>query len=91
MANEKRRLIDADDFLDLFYVASAGQDKAFVKVVEMVMDDCPAVDAVEVIRCKDCKHLTEDGFCWENINGCVGYKVPASDDFCSYGERKDND
>ena len=49
MANEKR-LIDANDFLDLFYVASAGQDKTFVKVVEMVLEDAPTVDAVEVVH-----------------------------------------
>jgi hypothetical protein len=47
MANEKR-LMCADDFLDLFYVASAGQDKAFIKAVEMVVEDTPTVDAVGV-------------------------------------------
>ena len=49
MANEKR-LIYPKDFLDLFYVASAGQDKAFVKAVEMVLEDTPTVDAVEVVH-----------------------------------------
>lgn len=39
------RLINADDFLDLFYVASAGQDKRFRQVVEMVVEDVPTVDA----------------------------------------------
>ena len=42
------RLIDADDFLDLFYVASAGQDKAFINVVEMVVADTPTIDAEPV-------------------------------------------
>ena len=38
------RCIYADDFLDLFYVASAGQDKMFVKVVEQVVKDTPTAD-----------------------------------------------
>ena len=54
MVNENR-LMYADDFLDLFYVASAGQDKAFVKTVEMVVEDTPTVDAVEVARIEEVK------------------------------------
>lgn len=42
-----------------------------------------------VIPCKECKHLTEDGFCFKNINGVGGYKKPNPDDFCSYGELKE--
>lgn len=42
------RYINADDFLDLFYVASMGQDKSFVKTVEQVVDDTPTADVVEV-------------------------------------------
>ena len=48
-------------------------------------------DVVEVVRCKDCKHLTDDGLCWENIHAVVGYKKPNPNDFCSYGERKEGD
>lgn len=69
MTNEKR-LMYVEDFLDLFYVASAGQDKAFVKAVEMVAEDTPTIDAVEVVHaewvwkdgcfhCTNCKQ-TED-------------------------------
>lgn len=54
MENENR-LMYADDFLDLFYVASAGQDKAFFKTVEMVVEDTPTVDAVEVARIEEVK------------------------------------
>ena len=44
------RLIYVDDFLDLFYVASAGQDRAFIETVEMVVEDTPTIDAVPVVR-----------------------------------------
>ena len=45
----------------------------------------PTVDAVEVVRCKDCKrkNITEDGLMCRIM--CL-YMKP--DDFCSYGERE---
>ena len=51
------------------------------------------VDAVEVVRCRDCKHRGTD-YCIFHIKG-----EPADEellrkldnDFCSYGERKDGD
>lgn len=57
----------------------------------------PTVDAVEVVRCKDCKHCRElnrkdrieeayaDGVLW-----CTNQSDGVwPDDFCSYGERKE--
>ena len=43
--------------------------------------DCPTADVVEVVRCKDCKH-------WNN-GDCYRLELSKSDDFCSYGERKE--
>ncbi len=49
----------------------------------------PTVYAVEVVRCKDCKHLGFKGLCDGVCNRkMVGFIHP--DDFCSYGERRDN-
>jgi hypothetical protein len=62
--------------------------KGFNDCLDQVLDAVEEKDLVEVVRCKDCKHLTEDGFCWEKIKAVVGYKIPNPDDFCSYGERK---
>ena len=52
----------------------------------------PAVDAVEVVRCKDCKHFYEPDI---NPNrrckrgGSQVWDVEfTEDDFCSYGERR---
>ena len=48
-----------------------------------------AVDAVEVVRCKDCYHKEEsmvDGCVWCNEHA----KMMLETDFCSYGERKEN-
>ena len=59
------------------------------------LEDAPAVDAVEVVRCKDCTNKrkaipAENGqviFC--SIWGRGWCRVDPND-FCSYGERKDN-
>ena len=60
--------------------------------IAMEIDDAPIVDAVEVVRCKDCKQYS----CAKTNR--KGYRIcPASgmeikpDDFCSYGERKEID
>lgn len=64
-----------------------------------VMDYAPTVDAVEVVRCKDCKWYEESKnpeiypmrFCYRlrNDKGVrVGYNCDGND-FCSYGERRD--
>lgn len=51
------------------------------------LQDAPRIDAVPVVRCKDCKHC-EDGICWNNH----GLSSTVSDmDFCSNGERRDSD
>ena len=52
-----------------------------------LMEDAPAADVVEVVRCKNCEHLgIKDfvyGYCKEKMMGIV-----KPDDFCSYGKRK---
>lgn len=83
------RLIDAD----LFEVVSTNKSLEFCEgmkhVLEMI-DSAPTVDAVEVVRCKDCKY-SEDylmGGLWcnhpDNRNplGC------RPNDYCNDGERK---
>ena len=51
----------------------------------------PTVDAVEVVRCKDCKHALEIT-CSTNLacSKLVNWRAVDPNHFCSYGERKDN-
>lgn len=56
---------------------------------EMLMD-APTVDAVEVIRCKDCKHNSlnrKSGNAWCDF----GFGLYQLDDFCSRGEKRENE
>ena len=59
----------------------------------MLITEAPTVDAVEVVRCKDCKNYYRvigrgDNEIW----GCrfMG-RDTAPNAFCSYGERKDDE
>lgn len=51
-------------------------------------------DMIEVVRCEDCKHWHEEtGFCEEHSrfdSFGMDWNMFTEDDFCSYGERKDN-
>lgn len=61
---------------------------------DMVQDiaDAPAVDAVEVVRCKDCKWLYNglDMYCCTKHTG-LALITPDGSGFCSYGERRADD
>ena len=52
----------------------------------------PTIDAVPVVRCKDCKHFVhqENGYFCTVFSGYC-YDVRFEDDFCYYGERKDGE
>ena len=45
------------------------------------------VDAVPVVRCKDCARFDKKRGC----NLVEGLNIAKTDSFCSYGERKDGD
>ena len=50
------------------------------------------VDAVEVVRCKDCKHFGGHGACHCHAADENGTPIfVREDDFCSYGERREGE
>lgn len=68
--------------------------KYFSVLVGAMIDEMPTVDAVEVVRCKDCIACDRPPFpptiklehgCWCVIND----HIVSLDDFCSYGETVD--
>ena len=66
-------------------------------MAERVIDSQPTVDAVPVVRCRECKHWQQSGSKagksfsdMEYIGGCEFSKYCRREsDFCSYGERKE--
>ena len=91
------RLIDADNVRDLFD-AEFKETRKLILAGETHLDNLaegfteadrviwqmPTVDAVPVVRCKECKWTGGDFVCYRGV--MVQHKP---EDFCSYGERKD--
>ena len=92
----EKRLIDAKVYCMELYdeMNYPGRSEEFMTAIDVAiadLADAPTVDAVEVVRCRECKFgdwdsephdamvcmRTKDGF-WRSGN-----------DFCSYGERKE--
>ena len=88
------RLIDADAFLK--DILTAGIGKTIIEYSESdigyMIRKRPTVDAVEVVRCKDCKYWQDnnDGYPHEECRWGHG-ETPDANDFCSYGERRADD
>ena len=87
MANEKR-LIDANALIE-----EANAEGAYGYVDAKQIADAPTIDAIPVVRCRDCKRWHKETlFCDYMPYGEAQERVNwYADDFCSYGERKDNE
>lgn len=81
------RLIDADALMEKY-------DKTTVWDSWVEINCAPTIDAVPVVRCKDCRYetsnqhareLTGQYWCKHKLQPCN------ADDFCSYGERRADD
>ena len=92
------RLIDASAMRDDWLENGENEYVYDTNAILDSIDSQPTVDAVEVVRCKDCKY-----YCQDKINGvicrhpeldfdieCYDHWINTKpDDFCSYGERKE--
>ena len=72
------RLIDADATKrrveDTFF-------DTLIPCVNRALDDSPTIDAVSVVRCRECKHRFEDSWC-EYVDDDDNF-------YCARGERKE--
>ena len=97
------RLIDADKLLEIYkkwipqLLSKEDEgDRRGVETCIMVLEDMQTVDAVPVVRCRECKYRGTDD-CIFHIKGEPADEellLKFDNDFCSYGERKegaDND
>lgn len=86
------RLVDADALIPMMKYSTLDNEigvfpiKIGFDAIKGVIDDAPTIDAVEVVRCKDCIHYESDGGAMMICN--VTDMVCDNDDYCSYGERK---
>ena len=76
-------LIDRKELRDALYEADAVTMQG-VKIINQL----PAVNAVEVVRCWECEHCDPENHHCDHYMGTVAPLRRKPDDFCSYGERK---
>ena len=73
-------MLDTEQFENQLYTQT---ERDLLARIWFAVNAIPFVDAVEVVRCKDCKWHRYDSYC-ENLS-VIGFEL---DDFCSLGERK---
>ena len=95
-----------DNIVEVVNVIHCGIDES--KVIRVARNDIeliPAADAVEVVRCRDCKHAVEiekdyiSALFIDGTKQCelgradtlFGYSIITNDGFCDSGERKYGD
>jgi hypothetical protein len=88
------RLIDADALLKkapnvckVTEYDETGCGISYLAVPVEAIKNAPTVDAVEVVRCKDCVDYNKaDRYQYAHCRLCGSQRE--EDDFCSYGERR---
>ena len=89
------RLIDSDELWERLNYEPWEHNADRDEIALPIVNAAPTVDAVPVVRCKDCKWFADNnGGEWY---GCKMFHVvritpedaPKPDDFCSYGERSE--
>lgn len=85
------RLIDADAFIEELEADAEHIESSIAMMMHYAIikdiEHAPTIDAVEVVRCRDCKYReTCEQIVWFDIGK---YKAIGSEiDYCSYGERE---
>lgn len=89
------RYIDADLLkLNDFEILLGGSYKGLLQILLEKIEDAPTVDAVEVVRCKDCKYQCYANYITVPFCGKMsdyGHEILAKDNFyCAWGKRRED-
>ena len=99
---ERNTAIEAltTDFWEHYSDCHSSSDVSVFEAMRDSISEIPAADVVEVVRCKDCGHAYINSFsaqsgiavCRFLANRSNGeLAIVQQDDFCSYGERKEQE
>lgn len=84
------RLIDADKMLEYLKRLVAFSDSRDRIRLYNFVKEMPTIDAIEVVRCKDCKQYKHYSSVFGKAMMCHLLCTKTKDiDYCSYGERKE--
>lgn len=86
------RLIDADRALEIVRNQGIAHPNAYhlTNYATLILREAPTVDAVEVVRCRECKYRFKNN--GHDKSGCPIIDANIwmdDDDFCSHGEREE--
>lgn len=84
------RLIDADALFKEFGRTAWYNNADRDAIAEEILSQMPTIDAVPVVRCKDCKHRGSDMCPMETVE-LYPWFGSKNDAFCSYGERRSDE
>ena len=89
--SSKKRLIDADRAMEIVRNQGIAHPNAYhlTNYATLILREAPTVDAVEVVRCRECKHCDPENHHCDHHMGTAAPLRRKPDDFCSYGERKE--
>ena len=85
------RLIDADRAMEIVRDQRIAHPSEYhlTNYATLILQEAPTVDAVEVVRCRQCKHCDPENHHCDHHMGTAAPLRRKPDDFCSYGERKE--
>ena len=89
------RLIDADALQNILLPITTALENEYGSLGGAVsgcmkhIDNAPTVDAVPVVRCRECNHCDPENYHCDHPMGTAAPLRRKPDDFCSYGDRKE--
>lgn len=83
------RLIDADAILNKFEWKE--DSPLYIRAIRAAIEAEPTIDAVQVIRCKDCKQCRKT-ILFGHLATVCDYWIKLTDDdgYCNHAERKES-
>ena len=89
------RLIDAD-MADVVIIYDKSNEltqvsaiREYIERQRAFLDKFPTIDAVPVVRCRECNHCDPENYHCDHPMGTAAPLRRKPDDFCSYGDRKE--
>ena len=89
-ATNDKRLIDANALKS--YMDECSKEtrfRVYYGYATSFIDAAPTVDAVPVVRCRECNHCDPENYHCDHPMSTAAPLRRKPDDFCSYGERKE--
>lgn len=93
----EKRLIDINPIIRNLTAMKSMYDAIALDGMIKALEDAPTLDAVEVVRCKDCKHKgwIQEPCHGKSVDFCNAFDSTINNNhekcFCYYGERRSDD